>query len=277
MHNLWFLLLAILPSLVLIFYIFKKDRLHPEPPMQLLKAFTYGVISGLLAMAASAFLMNLGLHGGEPDASLSTNLSLAFWGAAVPEELCKLLMLWLFLRKCADFDEHVDGIVYAVCVGMGFAALENCLYIFTELYDGGHISWADAVSGTVQLSITRGLLSVPGHFGFAVLMGYFYSCAHFTPNRKTEFLIWAFVAPVAAHTLFDLLLFETAYVPVVLQLLLMVLFFAGFFFLQKQGTRRIAASLREDAERELMAEELSSPEDVPEVPDGPDHPEENQA
>ena len=273
MHNLWFLLLAILPSLVLVFYIFRKDRLHPEPPMQLMKAFTYGVLSGLLAMAASAFLMSLGLHGGSPDESFSTNLSLAFWGAAVPEELCKLLMLWLFLRKCADFDEHVDGIVYAVCVGMGFAALENCMYVFSELYNGGHVSWADAVAGTLELSITRGLLSVPGHFGFAVLMGYFYSCAHFRPERKSEYLVWAFVAPVAAHTLFDLLLFETSYVSTGLQLLLMVLFFVGFFFLQKQGTKRIAASLKEDAEMQRQEDELS----VPDVPDVPEDTGESQA
>lgn len=273
MHNLWFLLIAVLPSLVLIFYIFRKDRLHPEPPMQLMKAFTYGMLSGLLAMAASALLMGLGLHEGSPDQSFSTNLSLAFWGAAVPEEFCKLLMLWLFLRKCADFDEHVDGIVYAVCVGMGFAALENCLYIFSELYEGGHVSWADAVTGTLQLSITRGLLSVPGHFGFAVLMGYFYSCAHFTPQRKTEFLIWAFVAPVAAHTLFDLVLFETSYVSTGLQLLLMALFFVGFFFLQKQGSKRIAASLREDAEREMLERQ----EYFPEVPEDQEDQGESQA
>ena len=250
MHNLLFLLLAVLPSLVLVYYIFRKDRLHPEPWKQLIKAFTYGMVSGLLAMAASMLLMGLGLHGGSPEESLGANLSLAFWGAAVPEELCKLLMLWLFLRKCADFDEHVDGIVYAVCVGMGFAALENCMYIFAELYGESHVSWADAVAGTLQLSLTRGLLSVPGHFGFAVLMGYFYSCAHFRPERKSEFLVWAILAPVIAHTLFDLLLFETAYVSTGWQLLIMVLFFVGFFFLQKQGTRRIAASLREDAERE---------------------------
>ena len=273
MHNLWFLLLAILPSLVLVFYIFRKDRLHPEPPKQLMKAFTWGVVSGLLAMAASGLLMGLGLHGGSPEASFSANLSLAFWGAAFPEELCKLLVLWLFLRKCADFDEHVDGIVYAVCVGMGFAALENCLYLFSELYQEGHVSWAEAVTGTLELSITRGLLSVPGHFGFAVLMGYFYSCAHFRPERKGEYMIWAFVAPVAAHTLFDLILFETSYVSTGLQLLLMILFFVGFFFLQKQGSKRIAASLKEDAERELQERQ----EYVPDIPESPEDQGESQA
>ena len=264
MHNLWFLLLAVLPSVVLVYYIFRKDRLHPEPVWQLLKAFSYGMISGLLAMAASALLMGLGLHEGSPEESLSVNASLAFWGAAVPEELCKLLMLWLFLRRCADFDEHVDGIVYAVCVGMGFAALENCLYIFSELYGDGHVSWAETVSSTLQLSLTRGLLSVPGHFGFAVLMGYFYSCAHFRPERKGEFLLWAFLAPVIAHTLFDLILFETSYVSMGLQVILMLLFFVGFFFLQKQGTKRIAASLKEDAERE---ENSLSLQDIPDIDD----------
>lgn len=47
--------------------------------------------------------------------------------AAIPEELAKLFMLWLLLRKNPFFDEHFDGIVYAVCIGLGFAALENCV------------------------------------------------------------------------------------------------------------------------------------------------------
>ena len=282
MHNLWFLLIAILPSLVLVFYIFRKDRLHPEPPKQLMKAFTWGVVAGILAMGTSAFLMSLGLHSGSPEESFSTNLSLAFWGAGFPEELCKLLVLWLFLRRCADFDEHVDGIVYAVCVGMGFAALENCLYVFAELYHGDHVSWADAVTGTLQLSITRGLLSVPGHFGFAVLMGYFYSCAHFRPERKGEYMIWALVAPVIAHTLFDFILFETSYVSTGLQLFLMLLFLVGFFFLQKLGTKRIAASLAEDAARQLrqqqefLREGLEFP-DIPELQEDPEDQGESEA
>ena len=104
-------------------------------------------------------------------------------------------------------------------------------------------------------------------------MGYFYSCAHSRPERKGEYMIWAFVAPVAAHTLFDLILFETSYVSTGLQLLLMILFFVGFFFLQKQGSKRIAASLKEDAERELQERQ----EYVPDIPESPEDQGESQA
>ena len=52
----------------------------------------------------------------------------AFFLAAIPEEVAKLFMLWLLLRKNPFFDEHFDGIVYAVCVGLGFAGFENCSF-----------------------------------------------------------------------------------------------------------------------------------------------------
>jgi RsiW-degrading membrane proteinase PrsW (M82 family) len=71
------------------------------------------------------------------------------------------------LRNNPYFDEHFDGIVYAVCVGMGFAGLENIMYVFQNMDD-----W-------MSVSVARAIFSVPGHFFFAVSMGYFYSCVHF--------------------------------------------------------------------------------------------------
>lgn len=57
-------------------------------------------------------------------------IRLSFFGAAILEESAKLFMLWLLLRKNKYFGERVDGIVYAVCVSLGFAALENVMYLF---------------------------------------------------------------------------------------------------------------------------------------------------
>lgn len=115
----------------------------------------------------------------------------AFVVAALPEEAFKLLALWVVLRKNQYFDEHFDSIVYAVCVGLGFAAVENIFYVFSEE------EW-------VTVAVSRALLAVPEHYAFAILMGYYYSIYHFvdhTPKVANSILL----VQVAAHGVYDAL------------------------------------------------------------------------
>ena len=111
--------------------------------------------------------------------------------AALPEESFKLLALWLVLRKNPYFDEHFDGIVYAVCVGLGFAAIENIFYVLSEK------EW-------VSVAISRALLAVPGHYAFAILMGYYYSVYHFV-DHSPKIAVCILLVPVAAHGVYDAL------------------------------------------------------------------------
>ena len=117
----------------------------------------------------------------------------AFMVAAIPEEAFKLFALHRILRNNPYFDEHFDGIVYAVCVGLGFAGLENILYLFDNADD-----W-------LSVAFLRSLMAVPGHYAFAVLMGYYYSVYHFV-NRSRRTRAMILVAPVLAHGLYDALL-----------------------------------------------------------------------
>ena len=150
---------ALLPSILLCLYIWKKDP-QPEPTSWLVKA----VLCGMAICVPVAFLEMLiqtmfwGVDG-EPTTLFGSTMQ-AFVVAALPEESFKLLALWLVLRKNPYFDEHFDGIVYAVCVGLGFAAIENIFYVFSEE------EW-------VTVAISRALLAVPGHYAFAILMGYY--------------------------------------------------------------------------------------------------------
>ena len=115
---------ALLPAAVLMLFILRRDREHPEPVWQLVKAFLYGVVSVFVSTLFSTPFVSSGiLPNGYYDAFTATIYS--FGAAAIPEETAKLIMLWLFLRKNEEFDEHLDGVVYAVCVGLGFAAVEN--------------------------------------------------------------------------------------------------------------------------------------------------------
>ena len=157
---------------------------------QIVKGFFYGGLSVLASLLISVPMLNLGLFPKELS-SFQDALRQAFLGAAVPEETAKLFLLWLLLRRNKYFDERMDGIVYAVSVGMGFAAFENFEYL--------------VASGTqwVTVGLTRALLAIPGHFAFAVIMGYYYSLNHFDRYRSPMAGVKMWLYPVLGHGIYD--------------------------------------------------------------------------
>lgn len=221
---------ALLPAALLFFYIYRKDVAQPEPPKWLWKAVWYGALSAIAAIIVGIFLP-------EPtdvmpqfkDTVVGAVLT-AFCSAAIPEEACKLLMLWLLLRKNPFFDEHLDGIVYATCVGLGFAGFENILYVFSSLDD------------FVSVAISRGIFAVPGHFFFAVAMGYFFSLSSFSSTTETERkrnMLLAFVVPVMLHGIYDACLMATS-VDDGIAFICIVFFLFFCHKMQKKGRERIA-------------------------------------
>ena len=184
------LALAVLPALILVYYVYQQDSLQREPTKNLVKAFFYGAASVFASLLISVPSMRLGLFPQEIHSGLDAFRS-AFFGAAIPEETAKLLLLWLFLRRCKDFDERMDGIVYAVCVGMGFAAFENVEYLL-----GAGSQW-------VTVGISRSLTAIPGHFGFAVVMGYYFSLHYFDRYRAPLAGIKMWLYPVLLHGTYD--------------------------------------------------------------------------
>ena len=184
------LALAVLPALILLFYTYQQDKMQREPVKYIVKGFFCGWLSVLCSFLISIPSLYLGLY---PDeiASAGDAFRQAFFGAAIPEETAKLFCLWLFLRKNPYFDERMDGIVYAVCIGMGFAAFENIEYLFAAGTD-----W-------VTTGIGRSLTAIPGHFGFAVLMGYYFSLNHFDRYRSPGAGLKMWLYPVLAHGIYD--------------------------------------------------------------------------
>lgn len=180
---------ALLPAILLLLFIWKKDP-KKEPFKWLLKAFLYGV--GICVPVAFVEVgVNYLIFGDAVPATLLAAATDAFVVAALVEEVFKLIALWLVLRKNPYFDEHFDGVVYAVCVGLGFAALENLLYVV------GADDWG-------MVALMRALLSVPGHYAFAVLMGYYYALYHFV-DHSWKTAICVLLMPVLAHGVYDTL------------------------------------------------------------------------
>lgn len=227
---------ALAPVAVALWYIFKKDSAQPEPTKWLAKAFWYGVLSAPLSFVfsiPSSEILGLNLDS-EVYPSIFNAFADAFLLAAIPEELAKLIMLWLLLKKNPYFDEKFDGIVYAVCIGMGFAGIENVMYLINGIEDG---SW-------ISTGITRALFSIPGHFLFAVFMGYYYSLYHFGIDRSPKAMAMILVAPVLAHGIFDGILFCMS-VGEGLAVIGMFLFLYFFNKLRKRGKERIESLMNQ--------------------------------
>lgn len=217
MQILLIFLAALAPVAILLWYIYFKDSLQPEPTRLLIKAFCFGVLSVFLVFVTVyplELLTGWGLEGSETISEAFVN---AFCTAAIPEEAAKFLVLWLLLHKNAYFDEHFDGIVYAVCIGMGFAAFENLLYLF-QSYD----SW-------ISVAIVRALFAISGHFLYAVIMGYYYSLWYFRIKRNWQTFIMILLGPILAHGIYDGILFSIN----IDESLGVVFFFLFLFFFNK--------------------------------------------
>ena len=222
------LLSALVPAIALLVYIYWRDRKSPEPFKLLLKATAWGAVSIPLTLCITTPLQSIGIIVDDVF-TLGDAINIAFLGAAIPEELSKLLVLWIFLRKNPYFVERMDGIVYAVCVALGFAGLENILYVI------GDADW-------MSVALARAFTAVPGHFCFGVVMGYFYSLAKFDPKNRTQYSILALVAPVVAHGIYDAILFSTtvSWLPVALMNILFIVF---CFYLWKWASKSIKKHL----------------------------------
>ncbi len=219
------LLTAIAPVALLMWWVNRKDSTRPEPVKMLVKGFFYGLVSVFLSLGFSMGINELGLSFAD-STSLEGQIAEAFFGAALPEEVAKLIMLWLLLRRNKYYDEYFDGIVYAACVGLGFAGFENIFYLV------GEKDW-------LSIGVVRAFVSVPGHLCFAVAMGYFYSHCKFGVHKNAWTYICVLLVPVLAHWIFDALLMGAGVVSDTMSLVFVVVFSFFLRFLYNRTMHRI--------------------------------------
>jgi protease PrsW len=182
------IILALLPSALILRYFIKRDA-FPEPRGAIIKTFLWGVASIVPAVILAIILIVLipGVSAGDTTGAFARAAIIAFFGAAIPEELFKFAVLFLYCRRLNDFDEPMDGIVYGVTASLGFATMGNVLYVL----DGG-----------IGLAIMRGFTAVPGHALFGAIMGFYFGLAHFVPGKRN--LYWAaYLIPVLLHGLYN--------------------------------------------------------------------------
>jgi protease PrsW len=178
------LALGMAPGIAIVLYIYLKDHHEREPLLLLLVSFLYGALSTAVTFAISfpvnAFMLT------KPDDVVDQFIN-AFFKVALVEEFSKFIFVRFVLYRNGHFNEPFDGIVYAVMVSMGFATLENILYV----YQYGFVT-----------GLMRMFTAVPAHAVFGIMMGYYLGKAKFT-HQATYFGLLALVVPTAFHGFYD--------------------------------------------------------------------------
>lgn len=205
--------LALAPTLICLIYIFIRDKYEKEPLQLLFIGVFFGIIITAPISKTENFIMLF-----MPDLNLiEENLYISFVVAGFTEEFFKYVILFFLTWYNKNLNEWFDGIVYAVFISLGFAGVENILYVLSDTYGG------------VKTAINRGIFSVPGHALFGVNMGYYFTLAKFIPRKRLKYLSFAFFSPLLLHGIYDsILAFYKSYTIVIFMFFIVYLWKNGF-------------------------------------------------
>lgn len=189
------LLLAVLPVILILLVVYYKDK-NKEPTALLLSLFFSGIASCFLVLIISRIMgmflpfMNTAFT----EKKFIDILLYAFIGVALVEEFCKGLMTYIIAYHQNDFDEMYDGLVYAIFVSLGFAFLENIIYVYQ--------------TSSINTALLRAISAVPSHACDAIFMGYYLSMAKLFALRKNyklekKNLFLSIAVPAILHGIYD--------------------------------------------------------------------------
>ncbi|MBQ3475335.1 MAG: PrsW family intramembrane metalloprotease [Bacilli bacterium] len=228
------LLLTILPSILLFSLILYSDRKSKEPILLILICIFSGAFTICFSLIIDKLLLKYNLVIGNQIASIQGyNLFRIFIFASV-EEICKLLVLILFLYRNKNYDDIFDGFVYASIIALSFSLVETILYVLKE----------KTFSDMSSLALLRNFTSIPLHVVCGIVMGYFISLCKFAKikRKKIKNIILAIITPIFIHTIYNLF-FELSYVAsttdengksiIVIILFVLSIYFVGIMFILK--------------------------------------------
>ncbi|MDZ4810562.1 MAG: PrsW family glutamic-type intramembrane protease [Bacteroidota bacterium] len=190
-----YIALALAPGIAICMFIFYKDVYNREPKLNLIVSFILGCIAIFPAVwFEQAFSYTI-------DGTITGVAIFSYAVVGFSEEASKFLGLRFYSYRQKSFDEPLDGIVYSVMVSMGFATLENVMYV---------MKYAEAGQG-LQVGIQRMFLSVPAHASFAVVMGYFVGKAKFKSSNSLMVMFTGLLIAIFFHGTYDFFLFLPTY------------------------------------------------------------------
>jgi RsiW-degrading membrane proteinase PrsW (M82 family) len=181
------LYISLAPVCIIALYVYIRDKYEREPIISLLKA----LLTGILIVLPIVFIEGITIQFCSSLSGILNPLFKGFFVASLTEEGFKFLAFMLFYWRSRNFNERFDGIVYAVYISLGFAAIENIFYV----YKGGY-----------EIGLLRALTAVPAHALFGTVMGFHLGNARFYPDKRNVQMLLAFLMPFTWHGLYDFLL-----------------------------------------------------------------------
>lgn len=191
--SLQLIIAAILPALLLCVLIYFLDKYDREAIAPLGLSFVLGMLSALPAVGIQWLAVKAGIEDSNHIMLLLINV---FIVVALSEELVKLAILFLYPYRQSFFDEPLDGIVYMMMIGMGFATVENLIY---------------AQKFGMETTLVRSFTAVPAHAIFAVILGYFVGLSKFVDLDRKKLIGKGLLITVIIHGIYDFFLLQEYY------------------------------------------------------------------
>lgn len=186
------LIISLAPTLAILMWVYIKDKYDREPIKVLIRLFFIGTLISIPAIAIEDILLRVKINN-----SYLSLIYTSFIVAATTEEVLKAMVLIPYTLKSRYYTEKLDGIVYSIFITLGFATIENIIYIF----NGNYLN-------IFQIGLARAVISIPAHVLFAINMGYYLSMYKFNLDElknKKIFLVKLILIPIILHGLFDVL------------------------------------------------------------------------
>ncbi|WP_096270479.1 glutamic-type intramembrane protease PrsW [Paucisalibacillus globulus] len=172
---------GVAPALALMSFFYLKDKIT-EPIPLIIRTFIYGCLLVFPIMFIQyAFTSD----------QIGNLFVQSFFIVAFLEEFFKWFIFLYVIYQHTEFDAHYDGIVYAVSISLGFATIENILYLL--------------VNG-IEYAFSRAVFPVSSHALFGVIMGYYFGKAKMNEEQRIKNIGLALVIPISLHGLYNYIL-----------------------------------------------------------------------
>ncbi len=191
MTIIFYIILAVVPSILWLFFYLRKDK-HPEPNKMIIKIFIWGILAAFGALGLE-YLYQLGLK----SANLINNLIIYLVGIVFIEEYLKYLVVKIKVLKSSEFDEPIDAMIYMIISALGFAAAEN-IFLINGLYMLG-----ETMNTIVGVVFLRFLSAVFLHALASGIIGYFISRSLFLKHKRRLFVGLGIIIASGLHGIYD--------------------------------------------------------------------------
>jgi len=215
-------LLSMLPALILVLYIWYGDPTRREP-------FELLAVTFLLSMLFASFaaVTNDALF---PVFELIPiiGLPLVFFLVVGPiEETVKWLAIRVYAYKSDSFRTVVDGAVYGAVAGLGFAAIENVIYILVAYLEAAPEGTAVQEQYAIGTAVARSFVG-PGHVVFSAWAGFYLGLAKFNPENRGPIVVKGILIAAFIHGVYNT---TVTFVPLGLfSFIAFIIIFHGFWF-----------------------------------------------